>query len=68
MHNQETDEHTADEGHHIAGSPEDVRQEQYTGTDRTLHQMHERGKVSATILIARWYQVQSFCILIELIQ
>jgi len=52
VHVHDNDDDATDKGHHVAGPPESVRQEEYTGTDRALQQMHERGEVPATIFFA----------------
>lgn len=44
---QRADDDPADDGHRVAGSAKRVRQEEHTGADRALHQVHERGEISA---------------------
>jgi len=63
VHVQDNDDHTTDKGHHVAGLSEGVRQEEYTGTDRALQQMHQRGEVPATIFFA-YNTMRSFCLFI----
>lgn len=56
MSAQCADDDAANNGHHVAGSSESVRQEEYSGADRALEQMNESGEISAMVFINGFYQ------------